>query len=81
VLLTGLLNKEVAENAGIDETTDPIVPEEACNSSWEKNSHDEGDPDIVAVLPDDNWILIEIRNVGSSNAFGVFCKQSKHGTL
>jgi hypothetical protein len=71
--LTGLLDKKDAKDASIDKSTDPVVPEDAGNSGWEDEAHDQRDFDVVAVLPDNNSILIEVGDVGSANTLWVFC--------
>jgi hypothetical protein len=67
-----LLNKEESQDTGVDNATEPVTPEETGNGSWEDDTHDKRNTDIIAVLPDDNWVLVEIRNVGTTNAFWVF---------
>ena len=70
--LTGLLDEKDAEDASVDETADPVAPEEAGNSGGEEEAHDKRDLDVVAVLPDDNGVLVEVGDVSAANALGVF---------
>ena len=71
-MLTGLLNKENSQNTSINKATNPIIPENTGNSSWEKEAHDKDNLDIVAVLPYDDGVLVEVRNIGTSNTLWVF---------
>lgn len=66
-----LLNEEYTEDTGIDKPTDPVTPPETSNKSWEYQSHEDNNPKIVLVLPNDNRILVQVGNVGSANPLGV----------
>lgn len=67
----GLLNEEDTEDATIDESTEPVTPAETCNKGWEDQTHEEDDLEVVSVLPDDDGIFVEIRDVCSANSFRV----------
>lgn len=66
-----LLNEEYTEDTGIDKPTDPVTPPETSNKSWEYQSHEDNNPEVVLVLPNDNRILVQVGNVGSANPLGV----------
>jgi hypothetical protein len=73
-----LLDEEDAEDASVNESTPEITPEECRDNSWEDEAHAEGDEDVVLVLPDDNWVLVQIGDVGASNSLGVLLHDLQH---
>jgi hypothetical protein len=66
-----LLDEEDTENASIHEAADPVIPEKTRNSCWEENTHAKDDQDVVAVLPDHNRVLIEIRDISTADTLGI----------
>ena len=66
-----LLDKANSKNTGVDEATKPVTPAETSNDSGEDQAHGENALDVVAVLPDDNGVLVEIGDVGSALALRV----------
>ena len=68
---SGLLNEEDAENPGVDEATEPITPKETRNERREDETHEKNDLEVVLVLPDDNWIFIEVGDVGTADSLWV----------
>ena len=68
---SGLLNKEDSENTGVNESTGPVSPTETSNEAREDHAHENDRLDIVSVLPDNDRVVIQIRNVGTADAFGV----------
>jgi hypothetical protein len=67
----GLLNKANAENSGVDESTEPIIPEDTADGGREDQSHEQNALDEVAVLPDNNGVFVEVGNIGSAGVLGV----------
>jgi hypothetical protein len=67
----GLLDEEDAENAGVDKASEPVTPAETCDKSREDKTHEEDDLEVVLVLPDNNGVVVEVRDVGAANALGV----------
>lgn len=67
----GLLNEEDTEDTAVDETSLPVTPTETSDDSREDQTHEEDDLEVVTVLPDDNGIIVEIRNIGASNSLWV----------
>lgn len=61
-----LLDEANSEDTGIDEATDPVTPTETGNEGREDETHGENALDVVAVLPDDDGVLVEIGDVGSA---------------
>ena len=66
-----LLDEEDAQNAAIDEATEPIAPSKATYERGKDETHEEHDFQVVSVLPDNDGVFIEIRDVGAANAFRV----------
>jgi len=67
----GLLNEEDSKNASIDEATHPVTPSETSHESWHDQSHEQNNLDVVLVLPDHDWIFVQVRNVGSTDSLWV----------
>jgi len=67
----GLLDEEDTQDAGIDEAAEPVAPSEAGNDSGEDDTHEDDDPEVVLVLPDDDGIAVQVRDVGASDLLGV----------
>jgi len=66
-----LLDEEDTEDTSVDESTLPITPAEAADKHREDKTHDGNAKEIVLVLPSDDSILVEVRDVGTANALGV----------
>ena len=67
----GLLDEEDAENASVDKASEPVTPTETSDKSREDETHEENDLEVVLVLPDNNGVVVEVRDVGATNALGV----------
>lgn len=67
----GLLNNEDPENTGIDETTLPISPSKAGDETWENHAHEYDNLDVMTMLVNDDWIIIQIGDVCPSNSIRV----------
>ena len=72
---SGLLNEEDAEDATVDKSTPPITPSEASDKHREDQTHEEHDLEVVLVLPDNDRVFIEIRDIGPANSFRVLLHQ------
>jgi len=66
-----LLDEEDAQDTAVDETSLPVTPAETGNNGGEDEAHEEDDLEIVTVLPDNDWVIVEVRDVGTSNSLGV----------
>jgi len=66
-----LLNEEDSKNASVDQTSHPIAPSETSYQTWENETHEDDGLDVVSVLPDDNWIIVQIGNVCTANTLWV----------
>lgn len=66
-----LLNEEDSKDTSIDETTPPVSPAKSTDQSWENQTHEDDDLEVVLVLPDDDRVFVEISDVGAANSLGV----------
>ena len=69
-----LLYKENPEDPGVDKSTDPITPAQSSNERREDETHEDHNNKIVLVLPDNNGILVQVRNIGTSNTLRILLK-------
>jgi len=67
----GLLNEEDTEDTGVDETTEPVSPSNTGDKHGEDQSHEDDGLDVVAVLPDDDWVIVEVRDIGTADSLWV----------
>lgn len=67
----GLLHEEDTQNTGVHEATVPVTPAESGNQHGHDETHEEDDLEVVAVLPDNNRVFVEITDVGAANTLGV----------
>lgn len=67
----GLLHEEDAQDAGVDEATLPISPAEPSDEAGEDHAHEDDGLQIVAVLPNDDGVIVQVGDVGAANALGV----------
>ena len=72
---SGLLHEEDSEDASIDEPAEPVTPAEAANECGKDEAHEDDNLQVVLVLPDNDRVLVEIRNIGSSNSLWVLLHQ------
>ena len=66
-----LLNEEDTQNTGVNEATLPVAPAETSNKHWHAQTHAEDDLEVVAVLPYDNRVLVQIGDIGAADTLGV----------
>lgn len=66
----GLLDKATAQNAGIDQPAFPVAPD-ATDDGREDPGHGNDREDVVAVLPHDEGVLVEVGDVGAADALRV----------
>lgn len=68
---SGLLNEEDTEDAGIDKAAEIIVPSEASNKTGKDQAHECNNFEVVTMLPNHDWIFIEIGDISSSDTLWV----------
>lgn len=66
-----LLNHKDTQNSGVDKSADPIAPAKASDEGREDESHEENTLHEVPVLPNDNRVLVQVRDIGTANSLGV----------
>ena len=71
----GLLDKEDAKDATVDETTEPIAPAKATDEHREDEAHEEYHLKVMTMLPNDDRVLIEVGDVCAANSLGVLLHQ------
>ena len=66
-----MLNEEDSENASVDESSHPVAPTKTSNKAREDHAHEDNDLDIVAMLPDDDGVIVQVGNVSTANTLWV----------
>lgn len=67
----GLLDEADTKDTTVDETAEEVAPEETTEQSREDESHEDDRLDVVAVLPDDDGVLVQVSDVGTALVLGV----------
>ncbi len=67
----GLLDEEDSENASVDETTHPVSPSKTSDEAREDHSHKDNGLDVVAMLPNNDRVIVQVRDIGTTNALWV----------
>lgn len=67
----GLLDEADAEDAGVDEAAEEVVEHEAAEEGGEDEAHEDDALEVVAVLPDNDAVLVEVGDVSAANSLGV----------
>ena len=67
----GLLNEEDSEDSSVDESTHPVTPSKAGNKAWEDHTHEDNGLDVVAMLPDNDGVIVQVRNIGTTDTLWV----------
>lgn len=67
----GLLNHKDTEDSSVDESTNPVAPAEASNKRGEDESHEDNTLHKVPVLPNDDGVLVQIGDVGTTNSLRI----------
>jgi len=66
-----LLDEEDSEDTSVDEATHPVSPSKTGYETGEDHSHEDDGLDVVAMLPDNDGVIVQIGDVGSTNALWV----------
>lgn len=67
----GLLDEEDSEDTSVDESTHPVSPSKTGYEAGEDHSHEDDGLDVVAMLPDNDGVVVQIGDVGSTNTLWV----------
>jgi hypothetical protein len=68
---SGLLDEENPEDTGVDESSLPVTPSKPSNHRREDQSHEGNNPKVVLVLPDNNRVLVQIGDVGTTDSLRI----------
>lgn len=68
---SGLLDEEDTQNASIDVAAKPVTPADASNQSREDKGHKDDTLYEVPVLPDNDGVLVEIGDIGTTSTLRV----------
>jgi len=70
-----LLDNKDSENSGVDESSPPISPSESGNQHGENHTHEDNALDVVSVLPDNDGVVVEIRDIGTADSLWVLLQK------
>lgn len=71
----GLLDEEDAEDATVDEAPKPVTPTDTTDEHGENKAHEENNLEVVAMLPDNDWIFVQVGNVCAADTLGILLHQ------
>ena len=66
-----LLDEADTEDTTVNEAAEEVTPEETTEQSREDESHEDDRLDVVAVLPDDDRVFVQVSDVGTALVLGV----------
>ena len=66
-----VMDKDKSTDTSVIKSTSPVTPRNTSNSSRHQKAHDEDNQSVVLVLHADEFIRVEICDIGSSDTFGV----------
>lgn len=70
-----LLHERDAKDSTVEESPEPVVPKASTNKGWEDQSHKKENFKVVAMLPDDDRVFVQIRDIGTANPFRILKHQ------
>jgi len=65
--VTYVVNKDEPGSTGKEESTSPISPSESSDGSRNEESHGQKEREVVLVLPPNDPVLRQVRDIGNSN--------------
>lgn len=74
----GLLDEQKSENASIHQTTLPITPTQASDDHWEYHTEEQNDLSVVSVLPDNDRVFVQVRDLRSAFVLRVLIQDHPH---
>lgn len=66
-----VVDEHQTEYSGVEVSASPVTPTKSSNEHREEESHSDGNLAVVAVLPHDDWVCVQVGNVGSANLLWV----------
>jgi len=73
-----VMAEDTTSNGSDEETTGPIAPKETTNAGWDNDARQDGERDVVFMLPDEKRILFEITDVGFDPLSVPLCEEPSH---
>lgn len=73
-----LLDKQKAKNACIYQTTLPITPAQSSYDHWKQHSKGQDQISIIPVLPNNDRVFVQVRDIRSSIVLGVLLQGHPH---
>ena len=70
-----LLDEENPEDSAVDEAAEPVAPAETAGKHGKEEAHEHDHLEIVAVLPNDDWVFVEVGYVGTADTLWVLLHQ------
>lgn len=67
----GLLDEADTKDTAVDEAPHEVTPQQTAEEGRENQTHGDDTLEVVAVLPNDNGVLVEIGDVGAASVLGV----------
>ena len=62
----GLLDEEDSEDASVDEAAQEVIPNKAAEDGGEEEAHEEDDLEVMTVLPNDDWVFIQVTDINAA---------------
>ena len=66
-----LLNDEDAEDTSVDKTSHPVTPSKTTDEAREDHAHEDDSLDVIAMLPDNDGVIVQIGDIGTADALWV----------
>jgi hypothetical protein len=60
------MDEAQTSGTSVEVTTAPVTPEEARDNGRDTKGHEQDQPQVVAVLPPDNFVLGEVRDISDT---------------
>ena len=73
-----LLDEEEPQDPCIYQTSFPITPAKSSDDHWEQHAENKNEFTIVPVLPDDDGVLVQVRDISPSLVLGVLLQYHPH---
>ena len=66
-----LLYEEDAKDASVNKATEPVAPAKTSDKRGKYQTHDQNNFNVVAMLPANNSILVQVGDISPSNTLGI----------
>lgn len=58
-----VMDEDESCSSSVEVTSSPVTPKEAWNGSWDDESHQEEEPDVVGMLPTNDWVVVKVSDI------------------